>query len=150
MLMKSALFRLVHSRIPVGRSGGRSDAFAAIKRDTVLESLDVLGGLAREHGFEVLVVWFPRLRGRERAEHGSQQIRIRTASDANGFHWLDLSPTLRACAEGGPIAADSIHPDRRGHRCVGEAIARRVGSEIARGRGASATRESTRARRRRG
>jgi lysophospholipase L1-like esterase len=120
---RSALFRLVYSRL-ASWSESRPDPFRQVRRNTVERSLTSLAELAREHDFEVLLVYFPWLDGRDPREQELSPAEFAAASEKNGFRFLDLSAAMKACASEQAIAADAIHPNADGHRCAGEAIAR--------------------------
>ena len=129
LLMNSALFRLAYSIFTTGWSDS-GDEFEAIRRNTVSEYLDVLAELSRDHDFEVLVIWFPRLDRPPDEDNRRQLNLVSSASATHGFHLLDLSHDLAACAEQGPVALNALHPNRRGHRCAGSAIARHVTTRV--------------------
>jgi lysophospholipase L1-like esterase len=119
---RSALFRLVYARY-ASRSESRPDPFRRVRRNTVERSLASLAELSREHDFEVLLVYFPWLDGRDPREKELSPAELAAASEKSGFRFLDLSAAMKACASEQAIAADAIHPNADGHRCAGEAIA---------------------------
>ena len=121
-LMKSALFRLAYGAFSAHADDGR-DLFSEIRTNTAAKYLGHLGALAREHRFEVLVAWFPRLLGQARPADGRDLAMVKQIAHREGFHFLDLANSMTACAASGPISEDSIHPNEAGHRCAGEAIA---------------------------
>jgi lysophospholipase L1-like esterase len=126
ILVESALFRLISASYP------RVQAFFAdvrhddrrVSRDTLREYFDVLEGLSLQHGFDILVVWFPRMEGD--GEEKDLRREVDSLSKARGFGFHDLTPDLRTCAADGPVALDRLHPNRLGHRCAGQGIARTV------------------------
>ena len=122
------LLGLRYARPIAGHDAVEAD-FGAIMGNTVPEYVEVLADLSSEHDFAVLVVWFPRLKGADE-DDGALFADVERMSASAGFHFLDLSPHFAACAREAEIALDSFHPNARGHRCAGEAIARRIGDEI--------------------
>jgi lysophospholipase L1-like esterase len=129
---RSALLRLVHSRI-AALADDAPDPFDAIKSNTVGRALDALADLSLEHGFEVLLVYFPWLDGRAVGPGEPTPAALRANASRRGFHFLDLTRAMARCAGEGPVANDPIHPNAAGHRCVGVAIAEFL--EIERGAG---------------
>ncbi len=128
ILVESALFRLVSASYP------RIQAFFAdaprdedrISREALGKYFDVLEGLALQHGFDVLVVWFPRLEGDGKGADLRRE--VGALSNSHGFRFHDLTPDLRICGADGPVALDRLHPNRLGHRCAGHGIARAIRS----------------------
>jgi lysophospholipase L1-like esterase len=128
-LARSALVRWVYLRIgaalfasPASEPNGLSPP----SQDTVAESLARLGALAREHDFDVVVAWIPKLDDLDNAGQPDHLEQRREDARANALEFLDLSGALRACAKQGPVAVDALHPNVRGHACIGRAIARHV------------------------
>lgn len=133
-LLTSALFRLAYTRLASRRRDSR-DLFPEIRKNTVVEYLDVLAGLSTEAGFEVLVVSFPRLDGVLEEGSDGDLARLKQAAARHGFHFFDLAAALGECAADRRIAFDPLHPNADGHRCAGEAIARSaIRPILARGR----------------
>ena len=131
-LMKSALCRMLYASIEVIRQrfSPPQNAFKAITKNTIPENFKNLGDLAKENGFEVLVVWFPRLDNMKIDKELRRLKGIRNQSISNGLRFLDLSNDLELYAKQKPIAADSIHPNQWGHQCAGETIACYIRTEI--------------------
>lgn len=122
VLMKSALYRLLHYRLqkPKALASGSIPS-----EDTVAESFGELAALSRQHGFRVLVAVFPRF-GQHLNRFPRQHDFVRGLAEANGFELLDLRATFRRCraaAPDTPIATDTWHPSAYGHGCAAEAMA---------------------------
>ena len=92
-------------------------------------SFDELGRVAREQGFEVLVVLFPRFDGLKRNvpyRYRDVHARVVEYSERNEFRHLDLLSTFLACRAARPherISSDLYHPTALGHRCAAKGIA---------------------------
>lgn len=122
VLVRSALYRLVWHRL----AAPEPQPTPAIVGNTVAESFDHLGRLAREHGFEVLVVVFPRFGNLLQEYRWAEQHELPAeGSRRNGFDHLDLVAAFQECrrAAQGPLAHDRYHPTGRGHRCAARAVA---------------------------
>ncbi|HEX7182628.1 MAG TPA: SGNH/GDSL hydrolase family protein [Thermoanaerobaculia bacterium] len=123
----SALYRLL--RFQVLDSAAREDAGAAAAGEqAVARSLDDLGRMSREEGFEVLLAVFPYLPKLYDKEHARQHARLAEIARRNGFHHLDLRPVFRDCRLARPdkLRFDRYHPTAAGHRCAAEAMAETV------------------------
>lgn len=126
ILVESALFRLVSASYP------RIQAFFTdpphdedrISREALGEYFEALRELSLQHGFDVLVVWFPEMKGD--GEEADLRREVGSLSKSQGFRFHDLTPDLQACAADGPVALDRLHPNRLGHRCAGHGIARTI------------------------
>ena len=126
ILVKSALIRLVSASFP------RIQAFFVdqphhddrISQNTLRKYFDVLGELSLQHGFDVLVVWFPRLEGDDKKPDLRREVGL--LSESHGFRFHDLTPDLLTCAADGPVARDRLHPNELGHRCAGDGVARTI------------------------
>ena len=92
-------------------------------------SFDELGRIAREQGFEVLIVLFPRFDGLKRNvpyRYRDVHARVVEYSERNEFRHLDLLSTFLACRAARPherISSDLYHPTALGHRCAAKGIA---------------------------
>jgi lysophospholipase L1-like esterase len=128
VLMRSALYRLLHYRRQQLPRPGTSPAGSLPAEDTVAESFAELASLSRQHGFRVLVAVFPRF-GKHLNRFPRQHDFVRGLAETNGFDLLDLRDTFRRCrtvAPEIPIATDTWHPSAYGHRCAAEAMASTV------------------------
>lgn len=125
VLVKSALYRLLWYRL----AAPRPEPTPTIVGNTVAESFDHLGLLARQSSFEVLVVVFPRF-GKLLEEYRYAEEHRLPAEGArrNGFDYLDLVAAFQECRRTarGPLAHDRYHPTARGHRCAARAVAERL------------------------
>jgi lysophospholipase L1-like esterase len=128
ILVESALFRLVLASYPRVQAlfAATPDGEERISRKALGEHFDLLKALSLRHGFDVLVVWFPRMDGA--GEEADLRREVGSLSKSHGFGFHDLTPDLGRCAAEGPVALDRLHPNRLGHRCAGEGIARTVGT----------------------
>ena len=136
-LAYSALFRFSRFRVlpalRASQAGEKERDLEHYGADTVDASFATLSELARQQGFEVLVVTFPDLRSIEARESeypfGSEHRQTAQLARDNGFRHLDLLPAMRACKEAQPdelIAFDSLHPRPLGYRCAADAISELV------------------------
>ncbi len=132
VLTRSALGRLLWVTLESAGGGSTSlqEEFTELADNTMGENLAELARLATAHDFEVVVLWFPRLVDAYNSRDRELLAEVQRRSVAGGFFLLDLTPGLVACAEAEPIAVDAIHPNRRGHRCVGETVAFYLRTEI--------------------
>lgn len=137
----SALFRFGRFRVlPALRASQADEEPRDPERygaDTVDASFATLSELARQRGFEVLVVAFPDLRSIEarEPEYPFEPEHRQTARLAreHGFLYLDLLPAMRACKESQPdqlLSFDRFHPRPLGYRCAADAIGELVMREI--------------------
>jgi lysophospholipase L1-like esterase len=130
ILLESALLRLVSASYPRVQAlfvDPPRDA-ERISRDALRQHFDALGGMSRQHGFDVLVVWFPRMKGDDEAADLRRE--VGSLSRSHGFRFHDLTPDLQVCSADGPVALDRLHPNALGHRCAGDGIARAVRSMV--------------------
>jgi len=133
-LSRSALFRLVYFGLFFTFAHAQSDIeqrFGSVMADTVKPSFERLAELSRAHNFKVIVGVFPQFRAKKAEDFKGyaflpEHAYVRTLSEENHFVYLDLLETFRTCAKGGPVAVDFYHPNERGHRCAGEALAAEV------------------------
>jgi len=128
-LVKSALYRFVRYRIQpllTGRDDAvRADDYADLAKDTVEASFGELATMARDAGFEVLVVVFPPFHDLVDYPHHHIHTVMSYLAEDNGFHYLDLLPAFQECLKesDGPLSHDSYHPTALGHRCAATAAA---------------------------
>jgi len=135
ILLKSALWRFLRYRVygspalPQDRALAR---YNLLSRNTVGESFDLLGRLARENRFNVLVAVFPQFESLEPYPHAPEHETVRGYSVRNDFHHLDLLRAFQTCARASPepLGLDPYHPTEEGHRCAAEAIADAIASEF--------------------
>ena len=132
VLTKSALARFLIAWLYVLQNSEdetKDSGFESIKQNTMGEYFGILADLSQTHQFEVLVTWFPRLKGSREADN-ALFADVQRMSAAASFQLLDLTPRFETCARDEDIARDSLHPNAHGHRCAGEAIAHHISSEI--------------------
>jgi lysophospholipase L1-like esterase len=156
-LVQSALYRFLRYRVLApargrragasaaggaaagGGAGGAAGAAAAtdpeqryldlVSADTVAPYFGVLGRLARERHFAVLVAVFPRfVRTFRYYTFGQQHQFVRDLARENGFALVDLLVPFNDCrnASSEPISTDNFHPSPYGHRCAAQAIAQAI------------------------
>lgn len=127
----SALYRVL--RFQVLDSAAPEDTGTAGEQ-AVARSLDELGRISREEGFEALLAVFPYLPKLYDREHARQHARLAEIARRNGFHHLDLRPVFRDCrlAQPDKLRFDRYHPTAAGHRCAAEAMAEAVRGILAR------------------
>ena len=135
LAQRSALYRFLRYRV-LAAPDQTSTAAAArqhtISQDHVDPYLQILGELSRAHGFEVIVAIFPlfddpSIFGDLQDYHlRDEHARVTLSASAAGLQTLDLLQDFQACERDNPegLAIDQTHPNRAGHRCAGEAIAR--------------------------
>ena len=130
VFLKSALYRFAKYRAlrwylePKLRRSWEYRATQGFER--IAGAFADLARLQEKHGFEVLIVVFPRFSdGLCPYPHLDEHVRIADLAADHGFHLLDLLDTFRHCADinGGTAWKDHVHPNVDGHRCAGEAIA---------------------------
>jgi hypothetical protein len=128
-LSKSALYRFLrYAAFPQLRERMRAQrrvAMQELTRDTVEENFALLGRTSREEGFEVLVVVFP-LFDRNLRSVPREHTAIARCSASNGFRHLDLLHAFRKCSASRRVYANAMHPNRFGHACAAQAIARHL------------------------
>ena len=101
-------------------SSAWSDTQAAFKR---------LRFLADAHHFRVVIVAFPLLIPLRPYALSPLTDAVHALADAQGFGFLDLTPTFAAVGDpallrgGEGESSDAIHPNARGNRLAGEALA---------------------------
>jgi len=128
-LVHSALYRLVRYRLlaPTPEEEQELTFEQYATGNTVARYIEELRQLSEQHGFQVLVVVFPKGNDRSftaypfREEHAF----IRELASEQGFRVLDLLPAFAVCARENEksIFRDNLHPNRRGHSCAAKAIA---------------------------
>lgn len=121
-LVHSALYRLLRHRF-----AGPPEAPEAGPADTREEALAELDDLSREHGFDVLMVIFPRFGNLMEypPEWGAEHDLVTRMAESHGFAVLDLLPAFQRCRQNtdGRLARDRYHPTTVGHACAGQAVA---------------------------
>ena len=99
-------------------------------KKSVEQSLVELSQLSSQHGFQVLVLVFPKFDPSdiryENYRHQDQHTWISNLSESQNLKVHDLLPALRRCAsearEPRALFADSLHPTAEGHACVTASI----------------------------
>jgi hypothetical protein len=128
-LSRSALYRFLrYAAVPQLRermSAQRRAAMQDLTRDTVEENFALLGRTSQEEGFDVLVVVFP-LFDRNLRSVPREHMAVARCSANNGFRHLDLLPAFRKCSASRRVHANSMHPNRFGHACSAQEIARHL------------------------
>jgi lysophospholipase L1-like esterase len=142
-LMNSALYRFIRFRV-LAEYGNQNEVlgreYYRKSTKTVEQSFGELARLSREHGFDVLVLVFPRFQRSDPLfsvyEHTSKHTEILRLSSQQNLQALDLLPLIRDCAEASQDAAatvgsldmfrDGVHLSALGHQCVAKAIFRYV------------------------
>ena len=125
-LRGSALVRLGYG-VWRGYTAASTEPIARdLGRDTVSEALDELAQLSQAEGFEVCIVWFPRLAPPASPNDALLFQRVRATAQKHSFDVYDLTPDFETCLDSGPIAIDTIHPNVAGHRGAGLALARHI------------------------
>jgi hypothetical protein len=140
-LVRSALYRFLRFRVAPPPGGGAGSGLTPEERrdlelvsgDTVAEYFGVLGRLARERRFAVLVAVFPRLvRSFDSYRFWDQHLFVHGLARREGFPLVDLLAPFARCraAAATPVGADNWHPSAYGHRCAAEAIDRAILGEL--------------------
>jgi lysophospholipase L1-like esterase len=124
-LHRSALFRFVWYRVLEAHNPrGIREQHERLSEDTVEQSFADLAKLSRTHGFQVLVAVFPDFRDLSDYQFADQHEFVAELSARHDFWLLDLLPVMKDC--GGRVARDRYHPNERGHRCAGVALAEKI------------------------
>jgi hypothetical protein len=128
-LSQSALYRFLrYAAFPQLRERIRAQrrvAMQELTKDTVEENFALLGRTSREEGFEVLVVVFP-IFDRNLTSVPREHVAIARYSASNGLRHLDLLHAFRKCSASTRVQANAMHPNRFGHACAAQAIARHL------------------------
>ena len=126
LLQHSHLARLALVRMPALRERfAPPDAIRLDpKRDRVALGFSELRTLAESHGFEVLVVVFPRLRAWATYPDGPLHTRVHQRADAAGFPLFDMLDAFQAVSGPDPthLACDYDHPNAEGHGIAAAAV----------------------------
>ena len=127
LLARSALYRFLRWNVFGGDLGQaqteRGRGLDRLQDDSVEPALMRLAELSADHGFDVLVVVFPRLRNPRESDPAEYEW-IARLSERLGFRHRHLGEAFAACREEGPISHDSLHPNARGHACASREIGR--------------------------
>ena len=121
LFMHSGLYRMARYRLAASQQ-----PTPTIYGDTVDESFEFLAELQGEHGFQVLLVVFPRFGKLLNYRFPEEHARMEALAQRLGFHYLDLLPAIQQCRRDlvGKLAFDSYHPTPMGHGCAGEEVSR--------------------------
>jgi len=127
-LSYSAIFRFIYYRVLVkGKKNTNSLEYKAYNTgNTVSKYFGKLEELSEIHGFDVLVVVFPRFDKPKFENYGFHKNHrfVRNESIKNGFHFLDLLTTYTEYAKtsAGTFIRDPLHPSSEGHGIAAQAI----------------------------
>ncbi|HUD70408.1 MAG TPA: SGNH/GDSL hydrolase family protein [Dongiaceae bacterium] len=121
-LGESALYRYLRYRVLPAAETARG--VPEEERVPVPEALATLRDLARRERFAVLLAVFPRLDALVPYPFDREHAALRALAEADGFAFVDLLPSLRACALAGaePVGFDAFHPTAYGHACAAAAL----------------------------
>ena len=127
LLSRSALYRFVRWNVLGGdldqARTERARGLTRLRDDSVEPALIKLAQLSDDHGFDVLVAVFPRLR-KPRESDPEEYEWIAALSKRLGFQHLDLGQAFASCRKAGQVSHDSLHPNARGHACAAREIRR--------------------------
>lgn len=138
-LLHSHLYRFVRYRVsPQMFSSYRAyinEQYKMLQADTVDAALRDLAAVAAREHFQVALAVFPDFTNLKQYAFAAEHARLRETATALGFYFFDLQPVFLACAEDSAhyssnLNVDNLHPNRLGHVCAGEALARLVRENV--------------------